>query len=289
MGATTERNPPALQVHHDGDDPHIPTEDKAADGTPTAPPSEEGGGGAERTPLVQQGDPAAQLALRSRRPADGRIDTTHSRTYPLKLVCNLAPIALGVAALVAFLVNPGGNAATAKYIGGGAAFAYLVYVIHACCSGSAQALRNEMPIDACASFVASTRGAAPVITFSVHCWCGRGGGATHLLRRWCAAPLAAALSCRHTETRHRTVTTRNKDGSHSTRTETYTVTVTTFRETERWAYGSWTDTSYPPPDFADLGPVRLKNTQVGRNAVACVFGNPTTVGTRSLIAGTGLR
>ena len=43
--------------------------------------------------------------------------------------------------------------------------------------------------------------------------------------------------------------------------------VTTFRETERWAYGSWTDTSYPPPDFADLGPVRLKNTQVGGYAL----------------------
>lgn len=140
----------------DADDPRGVDQDPPA---PSAPP---GDSSYSAVPVVVDGSIARV------RPRDGRIDTSHSRTFAWGLICNATPILLGVSALVVYLMEP--QSKNALYISYALPAAYVLYVILACCSGSAKALRNRRTHSELSAFVDEVRRSAPLITFSVHCW-----------------------------------------------------------------------------------------------------------------------
>jgi len=86
---------PSLAVARpDADDPRGVDQDPPA---PSAPP---GDSSYSAVPVVVDGSIARV------RPRDGRIDTSHSRTFAWGLICNATPIILGVSALVVYLMEP---------------------------------------------------------------------------------------------------------------------------------------------------------------------------------------
>jgi hypothetical protein len=92
---------------------------------------------------------------------------------------------------------------------------YIFYLIECCCSSSLSFLSNQQHVERAQSAVEAMQSQPPIVSMFVQCY--------------------------HYETRTRTVSVRNSDGSTSLRTETYTERVVTYSETVYMPYGSWMD------------------------------------------------